>query len=256
MYKQGEEAICNKFFGKRKTSKFSFILKYLVILERRSDRSPSFMVLWLEGLVSFEALGQALNSTSSCKKRNDKACPSQYLQPGPLGRKLSDFVLGYVHLDWEVNRQGPKRRRSKQAQEDVEERKDHGYDGRNDDVEGAPHQSEAVKAADHATQRNTNGVFGSYKLDVGPAFGTPCLNNIEDGLAEDLVGTDEVDGDADVGEVDEPERVEEAESGEEVSRGGVAESGVAEAPTKDVEEGGDGDADATCSFHCFVLRWT
>lgn len=75
----------------------------------------------------------------------------------------------------------------------------------------------------------------------------------EDWLCIDLIRSDEMDDDADVGQVDEPIWLIEAETGEDVSRSVVAECYIAYATEQEVEDGGQADTVARRLLHRLVL---
>lgn len=105
-----------------------------------------FLLLRFKGLVCLEILGKAFNGSSGGNDRYYQTRPAQYLQPRPCEREFLQFRLGNVHLNGEVDGQWPERERPKHPQEVVEERENHGYHRRHNDVYRPPHQAEGVDA--------------------------------------------------------------------------------------------------------------
>lgn len=116
------------------------------------------------------------------------------------------------------------------ANDVVEEGKQHGDESGEADEKGSPYESKEVDVVGAGGGEGELMVFG----DEGGV--RPCLDGLffdesEDGLAEDLVGADEVDDDGNVGDVEEPEGVVEAKASQEIAWGAVAKGCIAHAST-------------------------
>jgi hypothetical protein len=207
----------------------------------------------LERLVALEVLDEPLDGSGGSEQRHDEAGEAEHVHPRPRRREAARLGLRHVHLDGEVDGERPEGDGADEAQEVVEEGEDHGHQRREHDVCRAPHQPERAER-EVAGEGHAHDALGVEEAAVGPPVARPGLDELVDGLAEDLVGADEVNGDADVADVDEPEGVVEAEAREEVPRRLVAERRVAQHAAEHVEHGGRRHADEGGLLHHRVLR--
>lgn len=128
---------------------------------------------------------KTLSRPNSSSDGHNKADSTQDLQPCPSARVLGDSALGKVHFDREVNGQWPEGAGTKQADESIEEREDHGYDSSDDHVDCSPDNPKVVNwAADVEGQRED--MFVCDEAAVRPAGVCPIFNELVEGLTEDL----------------------------------------------------------------------
>jgi hypothetical protein len=202
-------------------------------------------------LVSLEILDEPLHGARGGEQRDEEASVAEHVHPRPRRREAARLGLRHVHLDGEVDGERPEGDGADEPQEVVEEWEDRGDERGEHDVGGAPHEAERAGREGGA---GDDGELGVEEGAVGPAAPRPGLHELVDGLAEDLVGADQVHGDADVADVDEPEGVVEAEAREEVARRVAAERRVSQHAAQHVERGGGGHADEGRLLHHHVLR--
>uniref|UniRef100_A0A8R7U400 Uncharacterized protein n=1 Tax=Triticum urartu TaxID=4572 RepID=A0A8R7U400_TRIUA len=160
---------------------------------------------------------------------HDEAGGAEHLEANPPRAPPSHAALHDVHLDGEVDGERPERDGAQEPHDVAKEGEQHGDDGGEADEGRAPGEAEdADGEGPHAELPGDEGA-------VGPPRRRPLLDEGEEGLAEDLVGADEVQHDGGVGHVQQPEGLVEAEPREEVVGRRVAERRVPHAPAQHVE---------------------
>ena len=201
-----------------------------------------------EGLVRLESLDDVGDGTCGGGDGHDEAPDAEHLEADPLRAPARHAPLLDVHLDGEVDGERPEGDGAEEAHDVAEEGEEHGEDGGEADEGGAPGEPED---ADHeGAEAELPGDEGA----VGPGGPGVALDEGEDGLAEDLVGADEVDDDGHVGDVQQPEGFVEAEPREQVVGGVVAERRVPHAPAQHVEHRRRGNAQPRRVLHHLRLR--
>ncbi|BAS98223.1 Os06g0556101, partial [Oryza sativa Japonica Group] len=204
-----------------------------------------------EGDVVLERLADALDGGDGGGERDEEAEEAERLQRHPPGRVPLYPPLPDVHLHRVVHRQRPEPDGAEEAQDVVEEGHHDGEHRADDHERRPPRQPEHVDAERPAGH---DGALPGDELRARPPPGGERLDGGEDGLAEHLVGADQVDHDADVGEVDQPVGLVEAEPGEHVPRRRVPERRVPQAPAQHVERRRGRHPQQRCLLHRLVLR--
>jgi hypothetical protein len=185
--------------------------------------------LTAERLVDLEG-GDDIGNGSCCSGDGDKeTADAERLEADPLGAAAGHAELLDVHFDGEVDGERPEGDGAEEPHHVAEERQQHGDDG------GDAHERGPPRQAEHAEGEGTHAELPGDEGAVRPGRGGAALHEGEDGLAEHLVGADQVHDDGHVGDVEQPEGLVEAEAGEEVVRRVVAERRVPHAPAQHVE---------------------
>ena len=204
--------------------------------------------LTAERPVDLEGVDDVGNGTGGGGDGDDEAADAERLEADPFGASPRHPALLDVHLDGEVDGERPEGDGAEEPDNVAEEGEEHGHDG------GDAHERRSPREAEHAEREGADAELPGDEGAVRPGRGGAALDEGEDGLAEDLVGADEVHDDGDVGDVEEPEGLVEAEPREEVVRRGVAERGVAHAPAQHVENGRCCHAQPRRPLHHLRLR--
>ena len=201
-----------------------------------------------------DGFDEALDGAGGGEEGDDEAGEAEHVHPRPRRREPPDLGLRHVHLHREVDGERPEGDGADEAEEVVEEGERHGGDGGEHDVGRAPDEAERADGEVAGAERQPEHALAVDEGAVRPPRARPGLGELVDGLAEDLVGADEVDDDADVADVDEPEGLVEPEAGEEVPRRAVAERRVPQHAAQHVEHRRRRHSDERRLLHHLVLR--
>ena len=214
----------------------------------RPSSSPAKQQLTAERVVDLERVDNVGDGARGGGDGDEQAPDAERLEADPLGAAPRNAALLDVHLDGEVDGERPERDGAEEADDVAEEGEEHGDDG------GDAHECRPPRQAEKAQREGADAELPGDEGAVRPRRGGAALDEGEDGLAEHLVGADEVHHDGDVGDVDQPERLEEAEPREEVVGGFVAERRVPHASAQHVEDGRRRHAQTRRLLHHLRLR--
>lgn len=136
-----------------------------------------------------------------------------------------------VHFNREVDSERPKSQGSEKSNDVVEEREEHRDECRDHHEDCPPNQPKEVEFEGAKAWDWDIDVFVD-ELAIWESVRCEFLDEGEEGLAKNLVSTDEMDYDGYVRYVEKPIRIVEAETGEEVARSKVSKGCISHTPTK------------------------
>jgi hypothetical protein len=209
---------------------------------------PQQQELTAERVVNLERLDDVGDGAGGGGDGDDQARDAERLEADPLGAAAGHAALLDVHLDGEVDGEGPEGDGAEEPHHVAEEGEQHGHDG------GDAHERRPPREAEHAEGEGPHAELPRDEGAVGPGRGGAALHEGEDGLAEHLVRAHQVHHDGHVGHVDQPEWLEEAEPRQQVVRRLVAERRVPHAPAQHVEDGRRRHAQPRRLLHHLRLR--
>lgn len=184
----------------------------------------------LERPINLEIKHHPGHRSGGGRDRDDEAREAQHLQADPPRAPPLYLLLRDVHLHREVNRERPEPESPEDPDDVVEEGQQHRDQGGEQHKHRPPYQPEHVESVGFLRAGDLDPDVPVDESAVRELCTRGFLDEGEEGLAVNLVSSDQMDDNGGVGYVEEPKGVVEAEAGEEIARCEVSERRVSHAP--------------------------